>query len=338
MTAKIALLTGGYTGEAEVSFKSSNFVYSQLDKDKYDVYLITITQESWFYISDAGIKIPIRKDDFTLELDGHVIKFDLAFIMIHGSPGEDGRLQGYFDMIGIPYTSCNALASALTMNKGYTKALLQEIPHLHHAKSILLYEADREEAISMVESKLKLPYFVKPNAGGSSIGMTKVKVAAELKDALTKAYDAENTGKQVLVEEFIEGREFSQGIFRNSKGELIVLPATEVKTTREFFDYEAKYVPGLTEEITPAEQTEEQIQRIGTVLQLIYARLDCKGMVRIDYFLQKDTDRLFFIEINTIPGQTAQSFIPQQVRAYGMSETAFYGELIEASLLSFINK
>ncbi|MHC8947885.1 D-alanine--D-alanine ligase family protein [Sphingobacterium hungaricum] len=332
MTTKIALITGGYTGEAEVSFKSSDFVYSQLDKNKYDVYLITITKENWSHVTDAGIKIPVRKDDFTLEIDGHIIKFDLAFILIHGSPGEDGRLQGYFDMIDLPYTTCNALTSALTMNKGYTKALLQDISSLHHSNSVMLREFDRENAKQVVEQKLKLPYFVKPNAGGSSIGMTKVKEASELQDALDKAYDAENTGKQVLVEEFIVGREFSQGIFRNSAGELIVLPATEVKTTREFFDFEAKYIPGLTEEITPADLTDEQKERSARVLKEIYLRLDCKGMVRVDYFLESETNNMYFIEINTVPGQTAQSFIPQQVRAYGMTETEFYGELIEASL------
>src|SRR5690606_21037385 len=161
----------------------------------------------------------------------------------------DGRLQGYFDMIGLPYTSCGALTSALTMNKGYTKAILADIPELYVAKSVLLFAHHRADGIRLVVESLALPYFVKPNAGGSSIGMTKVKEADQLQEALDKAYDAENTGKQVLVEEFVQGREFSQGIFRNTQDELIVLPATEVRTTREFFDFEAKYVPGLTEEI-----------------------------------------------------------------------------------------
>ena len=163
--------------------------------------------------------------------------------------------------------------------------------------------------------------------------MSKVKVAAELQEALDKAYDAENTGAQVLVEEFVSGREFSQGIFRNSKGELVVLPASEVKTTREFFDFEAKYIPGLTEEITPADLTQEQQDRAARIIKEIYIRLNCKGMVRVDFFLENETDKFYFIEINTIPGQTAQSFIPQQVRAFGMKESDFYGELIEAALV-----
>ena len=332
MKTKIALITGGYTGEAEVSFKSSAFVYSQLDHDKYDIYQITITQDAWFYVSDSGIKCPINKEDFTLLLNDSILKFDLAFIMVHGSPGEDGRLQSYFDLVGIPYTSCDALTSALTMNKGYTKAILADIEHINLAKSVLLFDTQRAEGVSLVEEKLSLPYFVKPNAGGSSIGMTKVKVAEDLQAAIDKAFDAENTGSQVIIEEFVHGREFSEGIYRNIDGELIVLPATEVKTTREFFDFEAKYIPGLTEEITPADLNKEQQSRISKILKEIYVRLNCKGMVRIDFFLENDTDKFYFIEINTIPGQTPQSFIPQQVRAAGLTEQEFYGNLIEVAL------
>lgn len=332
MKTKVALITGGYTGEAEVSYKSSNFVYNQLDKSRYDVFLIDITVDGWFYKEQSGKVHVINKEDFSLPIADTLIRFDIAFIILHGSPGEDGRLQGYFDMIGLPYTSCGALTSSLTMNKGYTKAILADIPELSVAKSVLLFEGHRKEAVHLVEEKLHLPYFVKPNAGGSSIGMTKVKDAALLREALDKAYDAAHTGKQVLVEEFVNGREFSQGIFRNRRGELVVLPATEVRTSREFFDFEAKYIPGLTEEITPAELTQEQIERATRIIKEIYIRLDCRGMVRVDFFLERDTDKFFFIEINTIPGQTAQSFIPQQVRAFGMTETEFYAEIIEASL------
>lgn len=334
MKAKIALITGGYTGEAEVSFKSSAFVNSQLDHNKYEVYLITVTKGAWYYEDQNGTRHPISKADFTLPLDGKTLTFDLAFIMVHGVPGEDGRLQSYFDLLNIPYTSCGALTSALTMNKGYTKAVLADIPELYLAKSVLLFEAQRSDAANIVESNLSLPYFVKPNAGGSSIGMTKVKESIQLQEAIDKAFDAENTGKQVIVEEFVTGREFSEGIFRNAGGELVVLPATEVRTTREFFDFEAKYVPGLTEEITPADFTIEQQERAARILREIYIRLNCKGMVRVDFFLENDTDKFYFIEINTIPGQTAQSFIPQQVRAFGMKEGEFYGELIESALQS----
>lgn len=334
MKRKVALVTGGHTGEAEVSYKSANFVYSQLDHERYELYTIDIRTDGWRYTADDGRVYFVSKEDFSLQLDDVKITFDVAFIMLHGSPGEDGRLQGYFDMIGLPYTSCAALTSALTMNKGYTKAILVGVPEMYTAASVLLFASQREEAARLVREKLSLPYFVKPNAGGSSIGMTKVKTDDALQDALDKAFDAENTGKQVLVEEFVSGREFSQGIYRDRHGKLVLLPATEVRTSREFFDFEAKYVPGLTEEITPADLTEEQRQRADRIIQEIYVRLDCKGMVRIDFFLEQETDRFFFIEINTIPGQTPQSFIPQQVRAKGMRESDFYGELIEAALRS----
>lgn len=335
MKAKVALITGGYTKESEVSFRSADFVFSQIDKDQYDVYLITLTAENWFYVGENGVKYAVNRDNFTLSIDDKLIQFDVAFIIIHGSPGEDGRLQGYFDMLKLPYTSCDALTSALTMNKGYTKAVLNGIPDLYLANSVLLFASQRSDGAAIVASTLKqLPLFVKPNMGGSSIGMTKVGELEALPDAITKAFDAENTGNQVIIEEFVTGREFSVGIYRRPEG-LYVLPATEVKTTREFFDYEAKYVPGLTEEITPADMTEEQRARVERIVKEIYIRLNCKGMVRVDYFLETGTDRFFFIEINTIPGQTSQSFIPQQVRAAGLTPTEFYGELIEQALASY---
>ncbi|TYR38447.1 D-alanine--D-alanine ligase [Sphingobacterium phlebotomi] len=332
MKTKVALVTGGYTGEAEVSFKSAAFVEEQLDKEKYEVYPITITLDTWFHVTEAGIKVSVNRENFSLDIDGHIITFDVAFIILHGSPGEDGRLQGYFDMIGLPYTSCDMLTSALTMNKAYTKAIIADIQDLHVAKSVLLFETHRKEAADMVQRGLTLPYFVKPNAGGSSIGMSKVKELSALQVALDTAFEAANTGCQVLVEEFVTGREFSQGIFRNVQGELIVLPATEVRTTREFFDFEAKYVAGLTEEITPADLTTAQQERASRIIRDIYVRLNCKGMVRVDFFLETNTDKFYFIEINTIPGQTAQSFIPQQVRAFGMKESDFYAELIDVAI------
>lgn len=331
MKTKVALITGGYTGEAEISYKSSAFVYSKIDKEKYDVYLIDITLESWAYTDENGQKHEIDRQDFSLNINNEKLRFDVAFIILHGTPGEDGRLQGYLDMIGLSYTSCGALTSSLTMNKGYTKAIIQDIPELNVAKSVLLFDIDRPKAFDLVKEKLTLPLFVKPNAGGSSIGMNKVNTWEELPKALNEAYDAEGTGMQVLVEEFVKGREFSQGIFRDSTGELQVLPATEVITTREFFDFEAKYTPGLTQEITPADLNQEQKDRADAIIREVYVRLNCKGMVRVDFFIQNDTDKFYFIEINTIPGQTAQSFIPQQVRAAGRTETAFYTELIEAA-------
>lgn len=332
MKTKVALITGGYTGEAAVSYKSAAFVNSKIDQEKYDLYSIDLSLHGWNYQDPGGERYEIDRQDFSLTIHGEKIKFDVAFIILHGSPGEDGKLQGYLDMVGIPYTTCDALTSALTMNKGYTKAILQGVEDLHLAKSVLLFESERATAFQTLRNKLDLPLFVKPNAGGSSIGMSKVDGWEDVTTALDAAFEAENTGSQVLVEEFVNGREFSQGIYRKANGQIQILPASEVITSREFFDFEAKYTPGLTQEITPADLTQEQREKANRIIEEIYLRLNCKGMVRVDFFIQQHTDNFYFIEVNTVPGQTAQSFIPQQVRAAGMTETEFYGELLEAAL------
>lgn len=331
MKTKIALLAGGYTGEAEVSFRSAAFVAKNIDSDLFDVYLITITKDDWVYVDDNRQSYPIDRKDFSLTIAGNRIGFDLAFIMIHGSPGEDGLLQGYFDMINMPYTSCDTLTSALSMHKAFTKVLLKDIPEINMASSVLLTENDKQRGFDKVIGKLKTPYFVKPNAGGSSIGMSKVMKEEDLQDAIDLAFDTVNTGKEVIVEEFVEGREFSVGVYR-TKGQLVVLPATEVIPKKEFFDYEAKYQPGMAEEITPANLNREQYKRIERIIKRIYSELNCKGMVRIDFFLEQNSDAFYFIEINTIPGQTETSFIPQQVRAYGKTEKEFYTEIIKEAL------
>lgn len=331
MKLKIALLTGGYTGEAEVSYRSASFVHKKLDTSLFDVYLINITKESWSYANENGKNYEIDRKDFSLRLENQKINFDLAFIMIHGSPGEDGLLQGYFDMIEMPYTSCGTLTSALSMHKAHTKSLLHDVPEMKMASSIFLSESEQSSGAEKIIAHLKLPYFVKPNAGGSSIGMSKVAKEVDLQKAIDLAFNTINTGKEVIVEEFIVGREFSVGIYR-TKGELIVLPSTEIIPENEFFDYEAKYKPGSTLEITPAELSEEQNERVGRIVKQVYNTLNCKGMVRVDYFLTTDSDEFYFVEINTIPGQTETSFIPQQVRAYGKTETEFYTEIIEEAL------
>lgn len=329
MKKTIALVTGGFTGESVVSFKSAGFVETQIDQAKYDVYKIIILKEGWYYEDPNGAKHSVDKNDFTITLNDQKVSFDAVFIMLHGSPGEDGRLQGYFDMLGIPYTSCDALTSALTMNKGYSKAIVNGIKDLNVARSVQLFENSATASQNLLAS-LDLPLFIKPNNGGSSIGMSKVKQADELPEALNKAFKEDT---QVLVEEFIQGREFSIGVY-NTRDGIKVLPATEVIPSNDFFDYEAKYTPGATEEITPGRMTEEEKSRVERIVTDIYLRLNCKGMVRIDYFLQKDTSNFYFVEINTIPGQTAQSFIPQQVRAAGLNISEFYGELIEMALKS----
>lgn len=324
MKKTIALVTGGFTGESVISLKSAAVVEKTIDRQKYDVYKILIYPGDWYYLSAGGEKIPVDLNDFSIRLGDEKITFDGVFNILHGSPGEDGKLAGYFDMLGIPYTTCDQLTSAITMNKGYTKAIVQDIPELNVARSIQLFENSAENA-SKIASQLTLPLFIKPNNGGSSIGMTKVKTWEELPEALAKAF-GEDT--QVLVEEFVSGREFSIGVYKG-KGQITVLPATEIVSSKEFFDYEAKYVPGVCEEITPGRQTKEEVERVERVSIKLYEKLNCKGAVRIDYFLQNETGKFFFIEINTVPGQTETSLISQQVRAIGMEVSDFYTQLIE---------
>jgi D-alanine-D-alanine ligase len=324
MKKKIALVTGGFTGESVISLKSAAVVEKTIDREKYDVYKILIYPGDWYHLTDAGIKIPVNLNDFSIEVNAEKITFDGIFNILHGSPGEDGKLAGYFDMIGLPYTTCDQLTSAITMNKGYTKAIVDDIEELHIAKSIQLFENSSKNH-EKVKSELTLPLFIKPNNGGSSIGMSKVKTWEELPDALEKAF-AED--KQVLVEEFVSGREFSIGCFKG-KGEITVLPATEIVSSKEFFDYESKYVPGVTEEITPGRMDKEEVDRVNRIIPKIYEKLNCKGAVRIDYFLQFETGKFYFIEINTVPGQTETSLISQQVRAIGMEVKEFYTQLIE---------
>ena len=329
MKKKIALVTGGFTGESVVSFKSADFVESKIDRNKYDIYKIVILKEEWYYSDHSSLKHRIDKNDFSITLGGTKINFDLVFIMLHGSPGEDGRLQGYFDLINLPYTSCDALTSSLTMNKAYSKAIVDGIKDLNIAKSVQLFDPNDTTSHHLVDS-LVYPLFIKPNNGGSSIGMSKVNHSDELENALIKAF---NEDSQVLVEEFIQGREFSIGVYQSKEG-IKVLPSTEVIPSNDFFDFEAKYTPGATEEITPGRMTEEEKSRVERIVSDIFLKLNCKGMVRIDYFLQDISSNFYFVEINTVPGQTAQSFIPQQVKAAGIEIGEFYEDLIEVALMN----
>lgn len=324
MKKKIALVTGGFTGESVISLKSAAVVEKTIDRTRYDVYKILIYPSDWHFICDSGEKIPVDLNDFSITIGDEKITFDGVFNILHGSPGEDGKLAGYFDMLGIPYTTCDQLTSAITMNKGYTKAIVDDIPELHIAKSLQLF-ANTAENKRRIESELTLPLFIKPNNGGSSIGMSKVKTWEELPQALESAF-AED--KQVLVEEFVSGREFSIGVFRG-KGTITVLPATEIVSSKEYFDFEAKYTAGVTEEITPGRMNEEEATRVSRIVEKVYEKLNCKGAVRIDYFLEKESGKFYFIEINTVPGQTETSLISQQVRAVGMEVKDFYTQLIE---------
>jgi len=327
MKKTIALLTGGTTGEWVISVKSAATIAHNLDTDKFEVYKIMLTQQGWFYEPADSVKIEVDRNDFSLTIKGRKITFDGVFIAIHGSPGEDGKLQGYFDMLGLPYTTCDALTSAITMNKGYSKSIVQDIPELHVAKSAQVFK-NAKYSLPAIKEALRLPYFVKPNNGGSSIGMSKVKNQYDLQSAIDKAFKEDS---QILIEEFIEGREFTVGVVKLD-GKITVLPATEVETAKEFFDFEAKYTPGVATETTPAPMRPETRLRVEEIATAIYLKLNCRGVVRIDFILTGDEADFYFIEINTIPGQTATSFIPQQVAAAGIRLNDFYTKLIKETI------
>src|SRR5258706_12818675 len=317
MKKKIALVTGGYSREAEISYQSVITVNNNIDREKFDVYIIDVTPEGWFYDSDTGDKIPVDKNDFSITVDDNKINFDGVLMCIHGTPGEDGKLQGYFDCIGLPYTTCDAATSALTFNKRYTVAIAA-FAGINVSKSVHFFRNAVTEPEKILR-QLRLPVFVKPNNGGSSIGMSKVQHENELEPALQKAL---NEDDQVLIEEFIKGREFTIGVFK-TKGEIITLPITEIKSKKDFFDFEAKY-KGLSEEITPAEASEPVLEKVRAAACKIYSVLNCRGVVRIDFIYIEENDEPFMFEVNNVLGQIAARFIPQSVKEKGWKMQVFY--------------
>jgi D-alanine-D-alanine ligase len=327
MKKNIALVTGGFSGESVISYKSAVTIDSNLDRKQFNVYKIDINPKGWFYLLSDGRKVEVDKNDFSLQLDSQKITFDGVFIAIHGTPGEDGKLQGYFDTLKIPYTSCDAATSAITFNKRYTVAVAR-MAGVAVAHSVHLF---RHTAVSAsdVAAQLKFPVFVKPNNGGSSIGMSKVKDADQLEAGIEKAFKEDS---QVLVEEMIAGREFTVGVFKKDH-QIVVLPITEVSTEKEFFDFEAKY-EGASKEVTPAQVEESVAEKIREAARTIYSVFNCRGVVRIDFIYNEESGKPFMLEINTIPGQSEASIIPQQVKAMGWSLDDFYSGLLEEALKS----
>lgn len=322
MKKTIALITGGYSGESVISYKTAATIEKNIDSEKWNCYTIDITPNGWFYVTPAGEKINVDKNDFSIISNGKKINFDAVLVGLHGTPGEDGKLQGYFDCINIPYTSCDAASSALTFNKRYTVAVAA-FAGMHVAKSLHLFKNIPFNATDILK-ELKLPVFVKPNNGGSSIGMSKVSEAADLQHALDKAFKED---EQVLVEEFIKGREFTIGVFK-TKSQVITLPITEILTKKEFFDYEAKY-NGASEEVTPAVVEESIADKVRVEAKKAYSIFNCKGIVRIDFIYDELKGQPYMLEINTVPGQTEASIVPQQVRSLGWTLKDFYSALIE---------
>lgn len=327
MKPKIALVTGGYSGEAVVSYKSANTIQQHIDSSEYDVYRIDISKAGWFYDDLHGNRIPVNKADFTLVLEEGILSFDAVFIALHGTPGEDGKLQGYFDLLDIPYTSCNAATSAITFNKRYTVGVaafsgIAVAPSVHLLKEM-------QWSAKEISSQLSFPVFVKPNNGGSSIGMSKVLREEDLENAIYKAFKEDD---QVLVEQMIEGREFTVGVFRESD-QIITLPMTEIIVNKDvdFFNFEAKY-EGKSLEVTPAKADQKHYDKIGAAARKIYQAFNCSGIIRIDFIYHDASDTPYMLEINTVPGQSTASIVPQQVQAYGWTLKRFYGTLLKQIL------
>ena len=324
MKKNIAIVAGGFSGEAEISYKSAGAISRNIDTNLYNVFVIKITRESWYYENQEGVKSEINKNDFSLSMDGKKITFTAVFIAIHGTPGEDGKLQSYFDMLGIRYNTCDAITSSLTFNKNFCKQVVASLG-IHTAKSLTFYKGENIDT-EAIATYVGLPCFVKPNNGGSSIGMSKVMEEKELKDAIDKAFHEDD---QVIVEQFIDGIELTCGMMK-SGNKVVVFPVTQiVPLDRPFFDYEAKYL-NKSNEITPAPVDEDIHIECKRIAAFIYKRINCSGIVRFDFIYSKK--KFYFLEVNTVPGQTDQSIVPQQARAMGISQKELYAMVIEDML------
>lgn len=322
----IAIIAGGDSSEYVVSVKSGANIYAAVDKLKYYPWMVLMKGKDWIVMQD-GIKVAdIDRTDFSFILNDRKIKFHFAYITIHGTPGEDGILQGYFELLGIPYSTSNVHSSSLTFNKWFCSNYLRTFG-ITMAKSILVNK-NRQPDYSRIIAELGLPLFVKPNAGGSSFGITKVKREEDLPQAIENAW---NEGSDALVEEYVQGAEFTCGLLKH-KNQSLIFPVTEVIPKNEFFDFEAKYTPGATDEITPARLPDHLYRQCQQLSSEIYDLCQCTGIARIDFILKEE--KFYFLEVNTTPGMTATSFIPQQINAMGLSLTDIISKLIEDKLIN----
>ena len=304
----IAIIAGGNSSEYEVSMKSGKNIYDEVDENRYNKYLVILKGRDW-HVEIGEKKYPVDRNDFSFTRDGEKILFDFAYITIHGVPGENGLLQGYLDMMGVPYGCCNVLASALTFDKHTCNTYLKSYG-VNVADSVMLIRGMAYD-VNEIINEVGLPCFVKPNAEGSSFGVTKVKEAAQLEDALKKAFAL---CREVLIETFIDGTELTCG--GGKAGDMdITRPIAEVVPKNEFFDFEAKYDPTKSDEIIPARISPELTNRIKTLSSMIYDILRCEGIIRVDYIVRED--EIFMLEVNTTPGMTSNSFVPKMVRAMG---------------------
>lgn len=315
---RIALLAGGNSSEREIALQSAAQIEQALDKTKYDVKVIDIYHRDWFYTAEDGSRYPLDKNDFSLTVEGVRHEFDYALIIIHGTPGEDGRLQGYLDIMGIPYSSCSMVSSAITFDKESTK-LAVAARGIRVAKEIFLHRGDRVDEEAIVE-QLGLPLFVKPNASGSSFGVTRVTDKEQIAAAVEEAF---KESEDVLIEEFIAGREMGCGVLITREREYL-FPITEIVSKKAFFDYEAKYTEGMSDEITPADITPEVKEKLNRLTREAYKACRCRGVVRIDFIVMPDGEPCL-IEVNSIPGMSSGSIVPKQAKAMGIS----LGELFD---------
>lgn len=320
---KVAIIMGGYSSEYQISLKSGNVVYQFLDKSKYIGYRIHIFKEKWVYVDDNDTEFPINKNDFSVEVAGTKINFDVVFNAIHGTPGEDGLMQAYFELLGIPQSSCDYYQAALTFNKRDLLSVLKPYG-IKTATSYYLNLGDTINEADILKT-VGLPCFVKPNKSGSSFGISKVKTAEELLPAIENAYKEDN---EIIIESFLDGTEVSVGVI-NYKGKTTVLPITEIVSENDFFDYEAKYL-GKSQEITPARISAEMTEKVSAVAKKAYEVLKMTGFSRSEFIIVNGEPHM--LEMNTIPGLTTESLIPQQAKEAGISLTDLFTNALELAL------
>ena len=319
----IAIVCGGDSSEHDVSLRSAQGLFSFFDKERYNVYIVDIKGQDWHVELPGGITARIDRNDFSFVEDGKAKWFDYAYITIHGTPGENGILQGYFDLIGIPYSTSGVLVEAMTFDKFVLNQYLRGYG-VAVADSLLIRQG-YEQLVSddEIERRIGMPCFVKPAADGSSFGVSKVKNKDQLAPAIRKAMLESD---EIMVEQFLDGTEISIGVYK-TREKSVVLPATEVVTQNEFFDYDAKY-NGQVQEITPARLSDDITRRVREITSHIYDILHCNGIIRIDYIITKE-GKIFMLEVNTTPGMTPTSFIPQQVRAAGLEMKDVLTDIVE---------
>lgn len=323
----IAIVCGGDSSEHDVSMRSAQGLYSFFDKERYNIYVVDVKGQDWHVDLQNGDTAKIDKNDFSFKMDGKTVTFDYAYITIHGTPGENGLMQGYFELLHIPYSTSGVLVEAMTFDKYVLNNYLRGFG-VNVAESVLLRRGEEEKySDEEIEKRIGMPCFVKPAADGSSFGVSKVKNADQLAPALRVAFMESD---EVMVESFMKGTEISIGCYK-TRDKAVVFPATEVVTSNEFFDYDAKY-NGQVQEITPARLSPETTKRVEEETSRIYDILHCNGIIRIDYIISKDADgndKINMLEINTTPGMTATSFIPQQVRAAGLDIKDVLTDIVE---------